>query len=273
MVVVLARHMKKKTILIVEDEQILGELLAQKLKEEGYTVFWELDGEAGLRKMREITPDMVLLDIIMPKKDGYGVIEAMQKDGVLKHVPIIVISNSGQPVEIKRILELGVKDYVVKAQFSPAEVLAKVRKYLDATVLTEKANASGRTVLGVKILVVEDDPFLSSIAVDRLEREGYTVSVATDGEHALSVLAKDIPDLVLLDIVMPGVNGFEVLKAIKADARWKDVSVVIFSNLGQEHEIEEGKKLGADDFLVKAKFTPLEVLRKIQDILKKKGRI
>lgn len=265
--------MKKKTILIIEDEQILGELLAQKFKEEGYDVFWELDGEAGLRKMREITPDMVLLDIVMPKMDGYGVIEAMQRDGVLKRVPIVVISNSGQPVEIKRILELGVKDYVVKAQFSPAEVLAKVRKYLDIAAPAGEASTSKRKSADVKILIVEDDPFLSSIAADRLEREGYTVSVVTDGERALALLAKDIPDLVLLDIVMPGINGFEVLKAIKADARWKDVSVVMFSNLGQEHEIEDAKKLGADDFLVKAKFTPLEVLRKIQDILKKKGRI
>ncbi|OGG91018.1 hypothetical protein A3H16_02190 [Candidatus Kaiserbacteria bacterium RIFCSPLOWO2_12_FULL_53_8] len=125
----------------------------------------------------------------------------------------------------------------------------------------------------MKILIVEDDPFLSSIAFVRLEQEGYKVSVATDGEKALALLKKEIPDLILLDIVMPGVSGFDVLKAVKADERYKDISVIMFSNLGQEHEIEDSKKWGADDFLVKAKFTPREVLEKIRWLLEKKGRI
>lgn len=263
----------KKKILIIEDETILGELLLQKLNEEGYETLWEVDGEAGLRKMYEIIPDMVLLDIVMPKKDGYEVLEAMRQDDALKQVSVIVISNSGQPLEIKRIVELGVRDYIVKAQFSPAEVLAKVRKYLDSAAPVEKAPSAQQESSGVKILIVEDDPFLSSIASVRLKQEGYNVSVATDGAQALSLIEKEIPDLVLLDIVMPGINGFDVLKAIKADERYTKVSVIMFSNLGQEHEIEDSKKLGADDFLVKAKFTPREVLQKIRELLKKKGRI
>lgn len=263
----------KKKILIVEDEQILGGLLLQKFNEEGYAASWERDGEAGLRAMREVAPDMVLLDIVMPKKDGYEVLEAMQKDDALASIPVMVISNSGQPIEIKRIMELGVKEYIVKAQFSPVEVLAKMRKYLDTAAPAEKTQAVKRKSSDVRILIVEDDPFLSSIAAVRLEQEGYKVSVATDGERALSLLEKEIPDLVLLDIVMPGINGWDVLKAIKANERCKNVSVIMFSNLGQEHEIEDGKKLGADDFLVKAKFTPREVLEKIQGLLQKKGRI
>ncbi|MBI4086967.1 response regulator [Candidatus Kaiserbacteria bacterium] len=257
-------------ILIIEDEVILGELLLEKLTAEGYDAVWKVDGEEGIAAMREARPDMVLLDIVMPKKDGYEVLEEMQADSGLKSIPVIVISNSGQPVEIEKILELGVKDYIVKAQFSPAEVLEKMAKWLGAGESSEPPSEDAQRA---KILIVEDDPFLSSITVSHLEEHGFFVSVATDGEQALSLIEKQIPDLVLLDIVMPGINGFEVLRRIKEDDRTKQVSVIMFSNLGQEHEIEDAKKMGADAFLVKAKFTPREVLEKVEHLLKEKGVI
>ena len=114
---------------------------------------------------------------------------------------------------------------------------------------------------------------MASLTSGRLEKEGYKVFIATDGASALKMLEEDIPDAILLDIIMPGMNGFEVLKIIKSDQRYKNVAIIIFSNLGQENEIEEGKKLGADDFLVKAKFTLKEVVDKINALLKKKGKI
>lgn len=262
---------KGKKILIIEDEQILGDILLNKLYEEGYNAFWELNGEDGMKKMREVKPELVLLDILMPKKDGYEVLEEMAGDAELKQIPVVVISNSGQPVEIERILKLGAKDYIVKAQFSPDEVLEKVRKYLGDG--KETAAPSSGMAAKVKLLVVEDDPFLSSLAAGRLQKEGYKVSVAADGAMALKAMSEDVPDLVLLDIIMPGMNGFEVLRMMRANPATKDISVIIFSNLGQDQEIEEGKKLGADDFLVKAKFTLKEVVDKINILLKKKGKI
>jgi DNA-binding response OmpR family regulator len=263
----------KKKVIIIEDERILGDILLNKFRNEGFDAYWEIDGIDGLNKIREIKPDIVLLDLVMPRKDGYEVLEDMGKDEALKSIPVIIISNSGQPVELKRIIELGAKDYIIKAQFSPEEVFEKVRKYIDkkedGTIeQTEQKNAAG-----VKILVVEDDPFLSSLTSVRLSKDGYKVTVASDGRQALKALEEDIPDLVLLDVIMPGMNGFDVLREIKANDRYKNMSVIIFSNLGQDHEIEEGKKLGADDFMVKANFTLREVAEKISTLLKKKGRL
>ena len=249
----------------------MGDILLNKLYDEGYAAFWESNGEDGLRKMREVKPDLVLLDLVMPKKDGYEVLEEMGKDETLKQIPVIIISNSGQPVELKRVIELGAKDYIVKAQFSPDEVLEKVRKYVGGGAKSEARDQN--KISGIKILIVEDDPFLSSLTAGRLEKEGYKISLAVDGTQALKMLETDIPDLILLDIIMPGMNGFEVLKTMKANPKLKDILVVVFSNLGQEHEMEEGKKLGADDFLVKAKFTLKEVVDKINGLLKKRGRI
>ena len=119
-----------KKILIIEDEEILSSLLVKRLKESGYDTASAYDGEEGLKKIKEENPDLILLDIIMPKKGGFEVLEEMKKDEKMKKIPVIIISNSGQPVEVSRALDLGVKDYLIKTQFDPREVIEKVNKQL-----------------------------------------------------------------------------------------------------------------------------------------------
>lgn len=115
-----------KKILLVEDEEIVIDLLQRKLTSEGYKVLVAKDGEEGLKMMKEAKPDLVLLDIIMPKKGGFEVMEEMQEDPELKKIPVVIISNSGQPVELDRAKELGAKDWLIKTQFDPQEVIVKV---------------------------------------------------------------------------------------------------------------------------------------------------
>jgi CheY-like chemotaxis protein len=121
-----------KKILLVEDEEIMIDLLQRKLSREGYEVFVARDGEEGLKRMREMDPkpDLILLDIIMPKMGGFEVMEEMAKDENLKKIPVIVISNSGQPVELDRAKKLGAKDWLIKTEFDPKEVLEKVKKQI-----------------------------------------------------------------------------------------------------------------------------------------------
>ena len=121
-----------KRILLVEDEDLLIEVLEKRLLKEGYEVVIARDGEEGLSKMREMDPkpDLILLDIIMPKKDGYEVMEEMKKDEVLKNIPVMVISNSGQPVELDKAKELGAKDWIIKTDFNPDEVVVKVKRLI-----------------------------------------------------------------------------------------------------------------------------------------------
>jgi CheY-like chemotaxis protein len=121
-----------KKILLVEDEDIMIDLLQRKLSKEGYEVSVARDGEEGLKKMREMDPkpDLILLDIIMPKMGGFEVMEEMAKDEKLKKIPVIVISNSGQPVELDKAKKLGAKDWLIKTEFDPKEVLEKVKKQI-----------------------------------------------------------------------------------------------------------------------------------------------
>ena len=113
-------------ILLIEDEEIMIELLERKLLQEGYEVLVARDGEEGLRLMRENWPNLILLDIILPKMGGFDVLKEMEKNPSLKKIPVIIISNSGQPVELSRAIRFGVKDWLIKTQFEPQELLDKI---------------------------------------------------------------------------------------------------------------------------------------------------
>lgn len=116
-------------ILIAEDEAFMRRMLAMKLKKAGYETIEAVDGEEALTKLKDGC-DLVLLDIAMPEMDGFEVMEAMQKDGKMKKILVIVLSNLGQEEDIKKGKALGAKDYVVKTDISLSEVVEKVKKYL-----------------------------------------------------------------------------------------------------------------------------------------------
>lgn len=119
-----------KKILIIEDEELLLNLLKSKLSELGYEIFTATDGLQGLEATKEVAPDLILLDIIMPKMGGFELLEKKQEDDSIKNIPVIIISNSGQPVELERAKQLGVKDWLVKTEFDPVEVVEKVIKQI-----------------------------------------------------------------------------------------------------------------------------------------------
>lgn len=118
--------MPKKKVLLIEDEEIITELLEKKLISEGYEVSTAKDGESGLKLMKTVKPDLVLLDVILPLMDGFEVMEKMQENPELKRIPVVIVSNSGQPVEIGRAKELGAKDWLIKTDFDPQELIEKV---------------------------------------------------------------------------------------------------------------------------------------------------
>ena len=118
-----------------------------------------------------------------------------------------------------------------------------------------------------KVLIVDDDAFLSGIYATKLELEGFEVVSARDGEDGLKAAAKEMPDLILLDVLMPKLDGFEVLKRLKADAAVKAIPVIMLTNLGQKEDIEKGMQEGAADYLIKAHFVPAEAVEKIKKVL------
>lgn len=120
-----------------------------------------------------------------------------------------------------------------------------------------------------KILVVEDDKFLRELMAQKLRNENYEVIEAVDGEEGVKKAKTDNPELILLDLILPGIDGFDVLSKIKAEESSASVPVIILSNLGQKEDIERGLQLGAIDYLIKAHFTPGEIIEKVRFVLGK----
>lgn len=288
---------EKKRIIIVEDDAVLRDVLGEKLEKSGYIVDKAEDGVIAMEKIRAVKPDCVLLDILMPRKSGIEVLEDMHADPLLKDIPVIIISNSGQPVEIKRAQELGAREFLIKAVFDPNEVLEKVEKVLAGgamaaqgewgvrtqnvtgagatqtpavapTVAQAAANATQAASEGkVFVLVIEDDKFLRELLVRKLGGEGFDVQNAIDAEAAFTILEERTPKIILCDLILPGVDGFEILKRIKDNPKTTSIPVVILSNLGQKEDLEKAMALGAKDFMVKANFTLDEIVTKVRSIV------
>ena len=132
----------------------------------------------------------------------------------------------------------------------------------------ESRSESGRSTVKKTILLVEDDTFLAGMYVTKLELEGFRVVLASDGEQAVTMAKKEIPQLILLDIVLPKKSGFDVLKEVKADSTTTDVPVILLTNLGQKEDVKKGLQLGAIDYLIKAHFMPSEVVSKVKRLVK-----
>lgn len=121
------------------------------------------------------------------------------------------------------------------------------------------------------ILLIEDDTFISGMYQTKLSMLGYNVRVALDGEQGWAELQKEAPELILLDIVLPKKDGFEILMNIRESETLKNLPVILLTNLGQKPDVQKGLELGADDYIIKAHFTPSEVVEKIEKMLAKRS--
>ena len=118
-----------------------------------------------------------------------------------------------------------------------------------------------------RILLAEDDRFLRKAAETALKRQGFAVLVAVDGEEALRVVRAEAPDLVLLDLIMPKLQGFEVLRALKADAATARIPVIILSNLGQDSDVKQAMEAGAAAYFVKANLSLQDLVKRVGEVL------
>lgn len=121
---------KEISVLIVEDDVFLAGIYQKKFEMEGFRVFLANNGEKGLTETKKRKPSVVLLDILLPKMDGFAVLEALKKDAEVKNIPVILLTNLGQKDDVERGIEQGAEDYLIKIHFKPSEVVDKVRKVL-----------------------------------------------------------------------------------------------------------------------------------------------
>lgn len=252
-----------QNILLIEDDTFLSDMLKTKLEAAGYAVTVVADGKQGLDTMQSLRPALVLLDIMLPTMDGYAILQAKKTMPDIATIPVIVISNSGQPVEISRVVALGVRDYFVKAQIDPEDIVEKVKNQLAAP--------SSGALAGKRILMVEDDQFLRELLGMKLSAEQVEMYYATSGEQAIQLAEEKRPDVILLDLLLPEMDGFEILSRLKANSKTAPIPVIVLSNLGEQQDINRAKSLGAAEFFVKAMLTPDKIVQRIDGVLSGTG--
>lgn len=268
-----------KNILIIESDVFFGDALAQKLRKEGYAVTLSRGSVDGLEKMRTERPNLLILALATSSIGWWEVLRMREQDLSLSVIPTLAVFDSSDADLINRALALGVKDYVIRSEFNPEDVLAKVRLQLSSsggpavtkpkTVARPKPAPDGHeNLVGKKVVWVEDDKFLSEIIARKLTQNGCVLFHTAEGGEALRMLKREKPDLVLLDILLSGMDGFEILKRIKEDAETRGTPVILLSNLGKKEDIEKGKALGAARFLVKAMVSLEEIIDEMEAVLK-----
>lgn len=248
--------MKQQTILIVEDEQSLVETLQLKLEREGFLIVTAANGEQAIEQVNAVKPDLILLDLLLPKITGEEVLRAIKQNAQLKDIPIIIISNSGQPVEIKRLLEDGADDYIIKANFTIDDILERVHNTID--------KQSGRA----DVLIAEDESFLRTVLAKKLRLEGLKVLTTLDGDTTLKIIREVNPRLVLLDLLMPGLSGIEILEHLNTDKAFagSHVKIVVLSNYSGK-ENDPIIKTMTSGYWIKSNLDINEIVDKVKEML------
>jgi signal transduction histidine kinase/CheY-like chemotaxis protein len=198
------------TVLIVDDERATHDLLERELAAAGYHILHAAGGREGLKLAKQARPDVITLDIIMPDLDGWSVLKALKADPDLCEIPVVLVTIMG---DRDLGFALGAADYLTKP--IDREVLMRV--------VGRHVRADGRA----QVLVVDDDPKTRDMLRRTLQKAGCTVAEAANGSEAIEALERAKPALVLLDLMMPGVDGFEVLERLYHDETWREVPVII----------------------------------------------
>jgi CheY-like chemotaxis protein len=198
------------TVLIVDDERATHDLLQRELAAAGYHILHAAGGREGLKLAKQARPDVITLDIIMPDLDGWSVLKALKADPDLSEIPVILVTIMG---DRDLGFALGAADYLTKP--IDREVLMRV--------VGRHVRGDGRA----QVLVVDDDPKTRDMLRRTLQKAGWTVAEAANGSEAIAALERAKPALVLLDLMMPGMDGFEVLERLHDDETWREVPVII----------------------------------------------
>jgi DNA-binding response OmpR family regulator len=268
-------------ILIVEDEEYLAEMYKIKFEQAGYAAVTARDGEEGFDLAKKEQPDLILLDLILPKLDGFKVLAKLRKEPSTKKTKVFILSNLGQSDEVSKGMKTGADGYFIKANLTPSQLLEKVNAIFNnngaagkdkKNLIIHDENFEHQAVekKSAKILLIEDEEAIISMYKLRFNKEGFQIEVAKNGAWGLKLAKQKKFDIILLDMVMPAMNGYEAIKALKADDNTKNVPIIILSNSAQDRDIKEAKKLGAAACLLKSMITPAKLVKEVEKILGKK---
>ena len=251
---------RRQKILVVEDDRDLALLLRRQLESEGFQVLLAGTGEDALWLAREAQPHLVTLDIMLPDIDGFVVLEELKTNPVTSAIPVVIVSVLA---ESEKGFALGAVDYVVKP-FLEQELLETVHNALSYL----------ETSRPHKLVVADDDRHVLDQMEQALSLHGYEVWAAADGQEALDRAKEIEPDLILLDVGMPVMDGYEVVRRLKKDERTRPIPVIVTTDSPVDRERERVRMLGMDIAEYVTKPLSIEILiREIKKVISEQVRV
>jgi len=236
------------TVLVIDDDAMVLELMKRFLGKEGYLVETAKGGKEGLRLAKELIPDVITLDVIMPQMDGWAVLGALKGDSDLADIPVImltIVDDKGMGYK------LGASEYLTKP-IDRERLVAAVRKHAPPP---------------CEVLVVEDDAEMRQLLQRFLQSEGWVVVEAQNGREALDRIAENRPGLILLDLMMPTMDGFEFLDELRKHTAWLSIPVLVIT--AKDLAAEERRRLGGrvNKILQKGAYGREELLAEVRDLV------
>lgn len=249
-------------ILILESNGPFGEALRDALAREGYEPILVKEGTLALKSIYDSLPHLILLDAVLAGADSYDILEKKQAEAMLAKIPVFMLSTDVVPINMHKVPHGSVAEFLVSLHITPAEVVKKVNRHFGKSAVV----APGAAAPKKKVLWVEDDKLIGTILSKKLINSGFDLFHAKNGDEALEMLRSVIPDAIVLDLVLPGMSGFDILQAMKKDSAVSQVPVMILSNLSKQSDIERAKALGAQKFLVKASASLDEIVQEVRGL-------
>ena len=257
--------MEKETILVVEDNEFNLKLVRTLLLLDEYHVLEASDAETGIQLARDYRPDLILMDIQLPGLDGLEATRMIRKDPDIKDIPVVAITAHAMKGDEKKTLDAGCIGYIPK----PIDT----RSFID----TVKQLKTGNTQQAIKsnrpyrqrILLVDDDPMNLKLLASMLPKDKYDIITADNGTDGLEKTFKEHPDLILLDIMMPDINGYDVTRKLKSDPETAHIPIMLVTALDGDEDKAMGLEAGADEFLNKP-VNMSELRARVQSLLRLK---
>jgi adenylate cyclase len=243
-------------VLVIDDDLTARELIAEHLKAEGFSVTTAPGGLEGLKLAKELRPIAITLDVMMPDLDGWSVLAALRQDAELAEIPVIMVSILD---EQRRAASLGAAGYLTK----PIE-RERLRR------LVGRFRVPARPT---RVLLVEDDADQRERLRGWLDGAQWALQEAANGREALARVQAEKPDVILLDLMMPEMDGFAVVAALQKEPRWSDIPVIVVTARDLDSQDRERLNSGVQSVLVKETFRPAELVERIRRLTRSKPQV
>ncbi len=230
----------RRSILLADDSAVMRHFFRETLAERNFDVYIASNGEEAWKLYQQHLPNLVITDIEMPRMDGLQLCKKIKENNQGRFIPVVILSNKKKPIDIDTAFDIGADDYLIKPT-TPDELNHKIDEYFSA--LDRKRRN--------KVLVVEDAKVSSEIITHALLKNSINVLHADTGVAAYDLAVRERPDIVITDIEMPGMNGYELVRKMKENPELKETSIIMMSSRDRRSDIKKAEKLGIAHYFIK----------------------